>query len=98
MEKELIGSIIQTNWNIPSITIEKITDTAWDINEQCVLKRYNSEKELQRNIMLMELLLKKQIPVGEIIISKAGLKYVKGKNVLSIKEHPGIVRQILTIH
>jgi len=101
-----IRSVIQRHWNIPCAAIKKITDTAWNIDDRYILKKYHDEKQLQRNVTAMEILGSSQIPTGEII-EAAELKYVKmpgqyflltrklpGKNILSIKERPGIARQM----
>lgn len=107
MDHKLLKSIIQTNWDIPCAMTKQITDTAWNIDDRYVLKKYDGKKELERNIILMETLGEKQIPTGEIIESISGLKYtimhnnyflltkkLRGENVLSIKEHPGIAKQM----
>ncbi len=99
--------LIKRNWDIPCDRIMKITDTAWDIDNGYVIKEYGGERELGRNILLMEHLGKWQIPTGQIIESNRGLKYVemegrcflltrklRGKEVLSIKEFPGLARQM----
>lgn len=99
--------LIQRNWHISCTEIKKITDTAWDIDDSYVLKKYDRENELRRNIILMEHLGERQIPTGQIIESIAGLKYVeregryflltrklRGKEVLQIKEFPGLARQM----
>ena len=105
MDGDLLRGLIKRNWDIPCARIMKIADTAWDIDNGYVIKEYGGERELGRNIMLMEHLGKRQLPTGQIIESNRGLKYVemegryflltrklRGKEVLSIKEFPGLAR------
>lgn len=109
MEYKLLElkSVIQKYWDVPCEIITKITDTAWDVDDTYVLKKYKNKKELERNIILMEILSKRKIPTGEIIKTKNGVKYktidetfllltrkLRGENILSIKKHPKIAWQM----
>lgn len=56
LNDKLLRNIIQMNWNIPCEMIKKIAGNVWNIDDRYIVKKYDNERELQRNIILMKTL------------------------------------------
>ena len=77
--KESIEHILSL-WGIEKEQISQIYPSAWEINGSHVIKVYDDEKRLERNIKISEILLDCNIPVAKIVLTKAGEKYVAYQN------------------
>ena len=77
--KELIEQILPL-WGIENKQVLQIYPSAWEINHSYVIKVYDDQKQLKRNIKISEILLDCAIPVAKIVLTKAGEKYAAYKN------------------
>lgn len=67
-------------WGIENRHLLQIYSSAWEINHSYVIKIYDDEKQLERNIKISEILLDCNVPVAKIVLTKTEEKYVKYKN------------------
>lgn len=67
-------------WGIENRHLLQIYSSAWEINHFYVIKIYDDEKQLERNIKISEILLDCNVPVAKIVLPKTEEKYVKYKN------------------
>ncbi len=98
---------ILTNWNLQDNEIKQIYDTAWQVGDDYVLKVYQDEKMLKRNLKMLQLLAKQDIPVAQIVPSCDGAPYVTdngsfyflsrrlaGSNITQLDDGCGIARSM----
>lgn len=67
-------------WGIENRQLLQIYPSAWEINHSYVIKIYDNEEQLKRNIKILTILSDCDIPVAEIVPTKAGEKYVRHEN------------------
>lgn len=85
------------HWGLQNEEVKQIYDTTWQIGEKYVLKVYQDEEGLKRNIKVLQILEQMKIPVGKIVSTCAGEQYVvsnddiyflseklQGKNIVRI--------------
>lgn len=77
--KEIIEQILSL-WGIENRQLSQIYPSAWEINHSYVIKIYDNEEQLKRNIKILAILSSCNIPVAEIVLTKTGEKYVKCEN------------------
>ena len=100
--KNRIGSIMQ-NWNMEDCKAVQVYDTAWQIGDNYILKVYDDVNLIERNIKILSILGDRNIPVGKLVYTKDKTTFakdekyyyilsekLKGSNIISIKETPGI--------
>lgn len=68
-------------WGIENRHLLQIYSSVWEINHSYVIKIYDDEKQLERNIKISEILLDCNVPVAKIVLTKTEEKYVKYKNL-----------------
>lgn len=86
------------NWNMQGESIKQIYGTVWQIGEDYVLKVYNESESMERNISINNHLENMGIPVGELLRTNRGERYVEaegqyffvsrklyGSNIVSLK-------------
>lgn len=96
--KEIIEQILPL-WGIEKKQLEQVYPSAWEINHSYVIKMYEDKEQLERNIKISTILLECNIPVAEIVLTKAGEQYashnkayflmsskLKGSNISDIKD------------
>lgn len=64
------------NWGLCDSDIKQIYDTSWQVGDTYVLKVYQDLDMLKRNIQILQILEKMNIPVGKIIPAKNDEQYV----------------------
>lgn len=100
--RDRIDDIIK-NWSIEDCEIMQVYDTSWQIGDRYILKVYESEKMLERNIKIVSILGDMNIPVGRVVFTKENTAFVKddeyyyilseklsGSNIISIRDTPWI--------
>jgi len=88
---------ILKEWNLEHPPVQ-IYHSAWSINDKYVLKEYNDQNTLKRNLEMLKILNKTGIPVPEIVPLPGGEEYfvqngkmymlttkLKGKNIVNVK-------------
>lgn len=96
-KKVMIRELLK-EWDIICEPIQ-IYHSAWNINNQYVLKEYEDVNILKRNIAIINTLREEQIPVPRIVKLKNGLEFIshnkkhyvlttklEGKNIVNINE------------
>ncbi|MCR5738176.1 MAG: phosphotransferase [Eubacterium sp.] len=78
MEKIRVNEILR-NYGIEGET-KQIYTSAWDIDGEYVLKKYEDKNELINNIKMLKALGKEQVPVPQIRKTVDEKDYVEGKN------------------
>ena len=68
------------NWNMQGESIKQIYGTVWQIGEDYVLKVYNESESMERNIFINNHLENMGIPVGELLRTNRGERYVEAEN------------------
>jgi len=88
--KEIIEQLLPL-WGIESGHVSQIYSSAWEIDHSCVVKIYHDQQQLERNIRLLSILQHCDIPVAEILCTKAGETYVTHQNAFFLlsKKLPG---------
>jgi Ser/Thr protein kinase RdoA (MazF antagonist) len=69
--KETIEKILPL-WGMENESISQIYPSAWEINNSYVIKVYRDKRQLERNIKILKVLAECNIPVAEVIPTKAG--------------------------
>lgn len=67
---------VLAHWDLQDSKIKRIYDTAWQVGDNYVLKVYQDEKMLKRNMKMLQILTKQDIPVAQIIPASDGTEYV----------------------
>lgn len=67
---------VLAHWDLQDSEIKRIYDTAWQVGDDYVLKVYQDEKMLKRNLKMLQILTKQDIPVAQIIPTGDGAEYV----------------------
>lgn len=70
--KEILAS-----WGLEDSDVKQIYDTTWQVGEQYVLKVYDSLEMLERNLKVLQVLEKMNIPVGKIVLTHDKTPYVQ---------------------
>ena len=88
--KEIIEQILPL-WGIEGGQLSQIYPSAWDINHSYVLKVYDNQKQLERNIQILTILLQCNIPIAKVMLTKTGEKYAErqGTYFFLSKKLPG---------
>ncbi|MDE6990997.1 MAG: phosphotransferase [Lachnospiraceae bacterium] len=88
--KEIIEQLLPL-WGIESGHVSQIYSSAWEIDHSYVVKIYHDQEQLERNIRLLSILQHCDIPVAEILCTKAGETYVTHQNAFFLlsKKLPG---------
>ena len=68
---------IINEWDIEGKVVKQVYDSAWQIEEDFVLKTYKDVNMLQRNIKILTILEDMEIPVGGIVLTKDKKTYAK---------------------
>lgn len=68
---------VLSHWNVEADKVTQIYDTAWQIDENYILKVYKSLSMLERNIKIITILDSMNIPVGTIISTKEHKNFAK---------------------
>lgn len=79
MKESIVG--ILSLWGIEMKQLIQINSSVWEVNHSYIIKSYSDKDKLERNIKISEILLDCNIPVANIVYTKAGEKYVEYKNV-----------------
>lgn len=92
-----------SHWNVEFESVTQIYDTAWQVDENYVLKLYKSSTMLERNIKMITILDSMNIPVARIIPTKEHVNFAKddynfyilterlsGNNIVSLKNNQKI--------
>ncbi len=79
MREQIINAAAR--WGLGSCPVRQIYDTAWQIGEEYVLKIYQDLGSLERNIQILDILDRMQIPVGKPVPALDGAAYVAGEGV-----------------
>lgn len=74
--REMIEQILPL-WGIESGQVLQIYSSAWEIDHSYVIKIYDDEKRLERNIKISEILLDCNVPAAKTVLTKTEEKYVK---------------------
>lgn len=98
---------ISNKWDIESGEPVQVYDTAWRLGEHYILKVYENVNMLERNMKILTILDGMAIPVGKILRTKENKAFaedeqyyyiltekLEGGNIVSLKENPGIVREM----
>ncbi|MCI9079387.1 MAG: phosphotransferase [Lachnospiraceae bacterium] len=72
---------ILINWKLQDSSIKQVYETAWQAGESYILKEYRDLKMLKRNLEIINILDKMNIPVGKIIPPA-----LKDKNIQYIED------------
>jgi len=96
--KKNISEILR-GWDIESVEIKQIYDSAWQVGDKYVLKVYDDLPMLERNIRIISILSDLEIPVGGLIPNKNNAIYsddgqyyyilaekLKGSNLININD------------
>lgn len=78
--KEILEEILGF-WGIRNGQIVQVYPSAWEIDHSYVVKVYDNENQLKRNIKISTILADCSIPVAEIIPTRSGEKYVAYQNL-----------------
>lgn len=76
---EIIEQILPL-WGMRNGQISQIHPSAWVVDDSYVIKVYDDKDKLERNIWASTILLGCGIPAAEIMLTKAGEKYVERQN------------------
>ena len=76
--RETIEEILYL-WGIEKSRVSQIYSSAWEIDDNYVIKIYDDQSQLERNIEIMTILWDCGIPVAEILPAKSGEKYIAYK-------------------
>lgn len=77
--KEVIEQILPL-WGIEAGEVLQIYSSAWEVNHSYIIKVYKDRKQLERNIIILTILAGCNVPVAEIVPTKAGEKYAEYEN------------------
>ena len=77
--KEIIEQILPL-WGFENRQLLQIYSSAWEIDHSYVIKVYDDETQLERNIKISEILLDCAIPAAKTVLTKTGEKYVEYRN------------------
>ncbi len=88
--KEIIEQILPL-WGIENKQLLQIYPSAWEINHSYVIKVYDDQKQLERNLKISEVLSDCDIPVAKTVITKNKENYAAYQNTyfLMTKKLPG---------
>lgn len=88
--KEIIRQVLPL-WGIEDDKLLQVYSSAWEVNGSCILKIYDDLEQMERNIRILTILKGCDIPVAEILSTKAGEKYVahRKRYFLLTKKLPG---------
>ena len=89
---------IINEWDLNEKEVEQIYDSAWQVGEHAVLKKYKDVNMLQRNIKILTILEGMGIPVGGIVLTKDKKTYVKDADYFYILTNKLSGRNITDIH
>lgn len=70
-----LGRVL-SHWGLQDSSIKQIYETAWQIGSGYVLKIYQDQKMLERNLNMLRLLYQQNIPVARIIPTHDNAQYV----------------------
>lgn len=98
---------VLAHWDLQDSEIKRIYDTAWQVGDDYVLKVYQDEKMLKRNLKMLQILTKQDIPVAQIVPACDGTPYVTdngsfyflskrlaGRNITQLDDSCGIARSM----
>lgn len=74
MKEELVR--ILSHWNLHRSDVKQIYNTTWQVGDTYVLKVYQNFSMLERNLKILQILDKMNIPVGKIVNTKSNEQYV----------------------
>ena len=77
--KKIIERVLSL-WGIENKQLLYVYSSAWEINNSYVIKKYDNEEQLKRNIKILTILSDCDIPVSEIVLTKTGEKYIEYGN------------------
>ena len=72
---------ILNHWDLSNSDVKQIYNTAWQVGNDYVLKEYQNNNMLERNVKILQILEKMNIPVGKIILTKNNEQYVSMDNM-----------------
>lgn len=89
MYKEIRELLI--HWNLERAEIQQVYDSAWYVGNENVLKVYDAKEMLERNLKVLTVLEKRNIPVAHLVGTNDNQSYVEqeGKYYLLSKRLPG---------
>ena len=64
-------------WGLEEKEVQQISETAWQVGDDAILKVYRDVEMLERNLKILHILTEMDIPVGEIVLTKDRERYVK---------------------
>lgn len=64
-------------WGLGAGTVQQVYDTAWQIDNQYILKKYDDLSMLERNLKIVCILENMNIPVGRIVTGSSGKLYAE---------------------
>lgn len=78
-------------WGIEDGELSQVYSTAWEVKDAWIIKVYDDLRQMERNIKILTVLRGCNIPVAEILPTKAGEKYVaqEGRYFLATGKLPG---------
>ncbi len=78
-------------WGMEDSKLSQVYSTAWEVNDSCIIKVYDDQEQLERNVKILTILKDCNIPVAEILAAKTGEKYVtwEGRYFLVTRKLPG---------
>ena len=82
---------ILNHWDLSNSDVKQIYNTAWQVGNDYVLKEYQNNNMLERNVKILQILEQMNIPVGKIILTKNDKQYVSIDNMFYFlsKKLPG---------
>lgn len=78
--KELIEQILPL-WGMENRKIRQVYPSAWEIDHSYIIKTYENKEQLERNVKISEILSDCNIPVAQIVPTKAGEKFAGHKDL-----------------
>ncbi|MDE7222545.1 MAG: GNAT family N-acetyltransferase, partial [Acetatifactor sp.] len=79
-EQEDAVHTVLAHWNLQDSRIRRIYNTAWQVGDDYVLKVYQDQKMLERNLKMLQLLAERNIPVAQIVPTCGNALYVTNHN------------------
>ncbi|MCI8801416.1 MAG: phosphotransferase [Lachnospiraceae bacterium] len=64
------------HWGVEKSEVKQIYRTAWQVGEQYVLKEYQNQKTLERNLKILQILDGMNVPVGKIVPACDNRQYI----------------------
>ncbi len=77
---------VLSHWGLQDNAIRQVYGTAWQVGEHYILKRYQKEDLLRRNLNLLQRLDQMGIPVGQVVPTREGTLYVSVADGIRTRE------------